>query len=305
LRNEYETRKHAVEKLISETPISHVPRPLAVVDIGYGGVGKGHIESTKDAEMAVSFAVLYWVTHRPEYVDMAIKIIKAWSITNTVWRGDNALLEASWVVCSFARAAELIKYCTHKDRRDTWCRDIEPLFFKWIDSVIMPVLRSEHIWKWDIVNNWHFSQICARMQLAILREQKSEWDWCIKKCPGETTETCRDVTHAQMQLGGIIQAAEMAHHQGVNLFDDRLWHCFELQASIMMKEIPAGLTKADIKTPYGYWYEPVWHIAHAHFTKRRKRPMPKTEAYIKQIGPDRVCFHWGPNYITHYMRLSV
>jgi hypothetical protein len=119
------------------------------------------------------------------------------------------------------------------------------------------------------------------------------------KCAGECSETCRDVTHAQFQLGGMAQAAEMALHQGVDLYDNRLVTCFELQAAIMMKEIPVGLSKEDIKTPYGYWYEPIWHIAYAHFFKRRNMPMPKTAAYLQQLGADRVCFHWGGNCLTH------
>ena len=304
------TRTQALEKLIKETPLNHVPRPMVVVDIGYGGTGAGHAEATKDGEMAISAAILYWATRKKEYVELSLKIIRAWATTNTTWRGDNALLEASWTVCSMARAAELIKHSEHKA---LWMA-IEPAFFGWLDRVIMPVLKSDHIWKWQIVNNWHFSQICARMQIAILREDQKEWRWCIekfpealnkallfRKCEGETSETCRDVTHNQMQLGGFSQAAEMAYHQGnPRLYDARMIKCFELQASIMMRELPTGLCRDDIKAPYGFWYEPVWHIAYHHFVKREGRAMPKTAAYIKTIGADRVCFHWGPNCLTHF-----
>lgn len=310
------TTKAALEKLIKETPLTHQCKPLVVVDIGYSGVGQGHAESTKDAEMAVSAALLLWATNNNEYGYMCLKIVKAWSETNKIWRGDNALLEASWVICSMARAAELLKWSPHFT--DAWKHSgVEGAFNKWLDTVIMPVLKSEHIWKWSAINNWHFSQICARMQIAIFREDHVEWEWCLRKyreavnkalvftkCPGETTETCRDVTHAQMQLGGIAQAAEMAYHQGIkDLYQDRMMDCFELQATIMMKEVPTGFTRDDIKTPYGYWYEPVWHIAYMHFTQRRKKAMPKTEAYIKQLRCDRVCFHWGPNCLTHYQRV--
>lgn len=307
-------KQKALVKLIAETPLSHIPQPLDVVDIGYGGNGKGHVECTKDGEIAVSAAILYWCTGKMEYGELTLKILHAWAIKNKVWKGDNALLEASWSICSMARAAELMKYSGMKDSWDK----IESAFFKWIDIIIMPVLRSEHIWKWKDVNNWHFSQICARMQLAILRENSSEWSWCVsifpialnkalifKKCKGETTETCRDVTHSQMQLGGIIQAAEMAYHQGVEMYDNRMIDCFELQARIMLREIPCNasgtLTKDDIKTPYGYWYEPVWHIAYAHFHGRKGFPMLKTKQYIDVIGPDRICFHWGGNCLTHHL----
>jgi hypothetical protein len=301
-------RKEALDKLIKAVPLDHEPQALASVNIGYGGVGQGHKECTRDAEVAVAAALIFWATADERYAHLACTTIAAWSQTNKEWRGDNAILEAAWSICSMARAAELLKYSTAKTK---WA-SVEPDFFRWLDAVIMPVLKSEHIWGWPIVGNWHFSQICARMQLAILREDQTEWNWCVakyplalnkclvfQKCPGEHAETCRDVTHAQFALGGMVQVPEMALHQGVSLYDRRLVDCFELQARIMMQEIPPGLTKEDIKTPYGYWYEPVWHIPYAHFAGRLGVPMPYTKSYLHKLGPDRVCFHWGGNCLTH------
>lgn len=316
-------RQKALAKLIKETPLTYKPQALEVVDINYGGAGVGHKECTRDGEMAVSAALVYWANGDQSYAKLALDILEAWPAKNKVWKGQNALLEASWSICSMARAAELLKYAPDKLVTDRW-RRAEPAFIRWIDTVIMPVLKSEHIWGWKPIGNWHFSQICARMQLAILREDTKEWEWCSTKypyalnetfkgsayelgkktkCPGEISESCRDVTHCAFQLGGIAQAAEIALHQGVDLYDNRLVDAFELQARIMMREIPPGFTAADIKTPYGYWPEPVWHIAYAHFNGRKHIPMPKTKAYLDQIGIDRVTFHWGPNCLTHYLRL--
>lgn len=309
-----EVRSKALVKLINETPLDYTSQALEVVNIGYNGVGNGHKEATKDGEQAVSAAILYWATDNKTYAQMAVNIIKNWSNKNKVWKGDNAILEASWSVCSLARAAELLKYAKDSSVVSAW-KAIEPSFYKWIDTVIMPVLTNDTIWKWTLIGNWHFSQICARMQLAILRENKQEFTWCVqhyrqginsaiisKRCQGEISETCRDVTHAQFLLGGLIQAPEMALHQGVKLYDDRLVQVFELQARIMMKEIPNGFTKDEIRTPYGYWQEPVWCIAQTHFVGRKKKEMPHTEAYIKQIGPEKVTFHWGPCSLTHFNR---
>ena len=309
--------QEALTKLIKDTPLTYSPQALEVVDIDWGGKGKGHNECTKDGEVAVAAALIYWAgtpNQNPKrYAELALRILNAWSKKNKVWKGNNALLEASWSICSMARAAELLKYAPDKGIADAW-KAQEKDFMTWLDTVIMPVLRSNHIWGWKPIGNWHFSQICCRMQIAILREDKKDFDWCIakyrealdkalpcSKCNGESSETCRDVTHAQFLLGGLIQGPEMAFHQGVDIFDRRLVDAFELQARIMMKEIPEGLQAIDIKTPYGYYYEPVWHIAVAHFNGRKGIPMPHTIKYLSTIGPqrDRVCFHWGPNYLTH------
>jgi hypothetical protein len=311
-------RKSALDKLIKDTPLTHIASPLAIVDIDWGGKGNGHKECTKDGEIAVSAALIYWCTADIRYATLACDILRGWATVNKVWKGNNGLLEASWSICSMARAAELLKYAKNKEVIDV-LKPVLSSFISWLDTVIMPVLKSEHIWYWDVVGNWHFSQICARMQIAILREDAKEWDWCVKKyriavaatfggnpkCVGANSETCRDITHSQMQLGGIAQAAEMALHQGVDLYDNRLISAYELQARIMMREIPDGLSAADIKTPYGYWQEPVWHIVHTHFVGRKKLTMPKTSQYIEKIGIDRVTFHWGPNYLTHFKRKMI
>jgi len=309
-------RARALEKLLLETPLDYKPQALVLVNIGYGGVGQGHKECTVDGQMAVSAAILYWATGNAAYAKLATAILKAWATTNTVWRGDNAILEASWSVCSMARAAELLKYSDALGVA-LWA-PVEKPFFAWLDKVINPVLRSNVIWGWPLVGNWHFSQICARMQVAILREDAAEWAWCIKKypealnktlvnklCVGEVAESCRDLSHAQFLLGGAIQAPEIAFHQGVNLYDDRLLAAFELQARLMMQQIPPGFTADDIHTPYGYWPEPVWEIAYNHFVVRKKREMPYTKTFLetnKSARPERVTFHWGPNTLTHYGR---
>lgn len=309
-------RKTAYEKLLKECPIEYKSQAIEIVDIGWGGKGSGHDECTKDGEMAYRAALLYWCTLDDRYGYLVIDILKSWANVNKVFKGDNAPLEASWSVCAMARAGELIKYAKSERLRTTW-KINEPIFLKWLDNVIIPCLKTKSIWDWKPKGNWHFSIICARAQIAILRDDISEWKWCIETykttlqdtiCfghPCQISETKRDVTHAQFQLGGIIQMPEMALHQGNStLFDPRLKDVFEYHASIMMGNLPEGLSKNDIKTPYGLWYEPVWEIAFAHFKGRKGLLMPNTEQYLQKIRPERICFHWGGGTLTHYNRYS-
>ena len=304
-----------VDKLMKDTPLTWQPRPLEVVDIDWGGKGKGHEECTKDGEMAYRAALLSWV-HKDDhmaqqYGNLAYKIINSWAQTNKTFKGNNAPLEAAWSVCSLARAAELIKYHHNNVIKKQWLQ-CEPVFFKWLDVVIMPVLRTQAIWKWPLMGNWHYSIICARMQIAILREDRKEWDWCIAtykdifpKSLGTVThhisETLRDCTHAMFLLGGMLQVPEMAYHQGVtSLYDSRLHGIVEYHARIMLGEVPHGISKEQIKTPYGLWPEPVWEIGFNHFTKRQKQPMPYTEKLLtSKVRPERVTFHWGGGTLTH------
>lgn len=309
----------ALQALIKETPLDWKVRPLDVVDIDWGGKGKGHEECTKDGEQCYRCALLSWavvdVVQAERYGLQAIDIIKQWSIKNKVFKGNNAPLEAAWSVCSMARAAELLKHQTRLPKvRDSW-KTVEGAFYSWLDKIIMPVLKTEALWRWPVMGNWHYSIICARMQIAILREDSVEWAWCTAKykeifdlsigdkcgCRWYTAETKRDMTHAMFLIGGITQAAEIAWHQGDNsLWNDRLYHVLENHAAIMLREVPQGILKEDIKTPYGWWVEPVFEIGRHHFIQRKKINMPKVDALMTKTGPERVTFHWGAGTLTHH-----
>ncbi len=303
-------RKRALDTMIKDTPFDYKPKALPIVDIGFNGVGSGHQECTKDGEMAYRAALLYWATRNDQYANLVVNILSAWSITNKVWKGDNAPLEAAWSVCSFARAAELIRDFKGFSK-------IKEVFYKWIDTLIIPVLKNKNVWKWKLKGNWHYSILSALMQIAILRDDSREFNEALQKykeilplsiCvnhPCHIAETTRDITHASFLLGGILQVPEMAYHQGVkDLYDNRLHPIMEYHARIMLKEVPEGITKEDIHTPYGYWIEPVWEIGYSHFNGRLGLSMPKTETLLTKCRPERVTFHWGGGTLTHYKRSS-
>lgn len=56
------------------------------------------------------------------------------------------------------------------------------------------------------------------------------------KTTGECGETCRDLYHSQYGLGGLIQLAELAWHQGVDLYswgNNRLARCMVRRTSLL------------------------------------------------------------------------
>lgn len=309
-------RAKALQNLIKTVPLTYNPSPLEVVDVDWNGKGVGGKECTKDGEAAVSAALIYWATRNEAYGTLCIKILKAWASTNKIFKGNNAPLTSSWAVCSMARAAELMKY---SPMWREWMA-IEVCFFRWLDLVMKTPIRDAAVWRWGFHNNWHFSIVCARMQISILQEDQQEWAWAVKTykeilpkavpcngCKGDTVELRRDLTHNQFLLGGLVQAAEIALHQNVHLYDNCLLDCFETQARLLMRHDPKELQlkPADIKTPYGYWPEPIFEIAVAHFCDRLKKQMPHTQMLLKSnthSRPDRVTFHWGGNTLTHYQR---
>jgi hypothetical protein len=305
-------RKKALQRLIAETPLTYTHRALAKVHIDWNGVGQGHKECTGDGSMAYRAALLLWATNKAEYAKLGMQILEAWAKQNTSFTGNNAPLELAWSVGSMARAAELMKYSPLVNK-EQWA-PIEAAFLKWLDAVVMPELRNPSIWRWKFRNNWHFSILDTRMQIAIFRNDEKEFRECIntyrqivpmtfseKSHSCHTCDLKRDVTHAQFLLGGLIQLPEMAWHQGVkDVFPVFLDKVFEYHASIMLKEVPPGIKPEEIHTPYGYWYEPVWEIALHHCKHRCGVAMPKTEQWIRTFRPERVAFHWGAGTLTHH-----
>lgn len=314
-------RKKALDKLVKDTPLDYQSKVIEVVDVDYNGGGVGTKNFTGDGEMAYQAALLHWAVADPVQADaygkLALRILRGWSLINRIFHGNNGPLVASWGACSMARAAELLKHSESPAIRDEWTK-MEHAWLTWVDTRIMPNLRQPDLWRWSLIGNWHTSILCARMQLAILREDHAEWAWCLakypevlpkampcKRCAGELSETTRDVTHSAFLLGGLTQAPEMALHQGhPQLYDARLVDACELQARLLMKEVPEGLGAHEIHTPYGYWYEPVLELPFSHFAGRLGVAMPKTAAYLTTVRPERVTFHWGAATLTHFQRTA-
>lgn len=309
-------RKRALQRLTAETPLTYKHNALAKVQIDWNGVGQGHKECTGDGAMAYRAALLLWATGNTEYGKIVVAILRGWAEQNVSFTGNNAPLELAWSVGSMARAAELVKY-SPLVKREEW-EPVEKAFLKWLDTVVMPELKNQSIWRWKFRNNWHYSIIDTRMQIAIFRNDAQEFKWCLDKYReivpmtfSETSHVChtcdlkRDVTHAQFLLGGLVQVPEMAWHQGIrDLYPTFLDRVMEYHARIMLKEVPDGMKKEDIRTPYGYWYEPVWEIALNHYRNRNKAALPKTEQWIRTFRPERVAFHWGGGTLTHYRELG-
>ena len=305
-------KKKALQRLMTDTPLTYTPNSLAKVCIDWNGIGQGHKECTGDGTMAYQAALLLWATNNLEYAKLVIRILDAWAKQNTSFTGNNAPLELAWSVGAMARAAELVKYSPLVPK-DMWT-PTETAFIKWLDGVVMPQLREPSVWRWKFRCNWHYSIVETRMQIAIFRNDEKEFRWCTdtyremipqtfseSSHPYHTCDLKRDVTHAQFLLGGLIQVPEMAYHQGFkDLCPSFLDKVFEYHAAIMLKEVPPGITKEDIHTPYGYWHEPVWEIALHHFKDRNGKPMPKTEQWIHTFRPERVTFQWGAGTLTHY-----
>ncbi len=100
---------------------------------------------------------------------------------------------------------------------------------------------------------------------------------------GLCQETIRDFGHhMQMGLASAVNSAEIAFHQGIDLYaenDKRIMAAMEFQAGPLLgKPVPAALF------PNGFAASdllPTWEIAFNHFHNRRGFALPLTETLIR------------------------
>lgn len=298
--------KKGFEKLNEYARVNYKPNALTIVDIGPFGAGKGHDEFTGDAMQIYALVLMYLATKNMRYAEHALVIQDAWNMTCHFFRGSNAPLEVAWGAACMVRAFELLKYTY-----PLWCSGFERRFNRLIDKIFLPNLRNRYneIKRWN--NNWILSMLEALMQIALFRDDRSEYlrlieeykgvlPSCVPNQSGKSTETTRDLIHAQFQIGSIIQIAEMAWQQGIDLYafhDNCVRRTMEYHADILLGGVPPDVRKEQLSQ---VWFMPsAWETGLNHYVGRRKTNMPKTGALLSKKRPEAASFNWGPPWMFY------
>jgi len=293
--------QRAINQLRKKVEVCYEPKALEIVSIGEYGKGQGHLEICGDGEMCYYFTVAFLYFKDKTYAENAIKILAKWATTNIKFEGSNAPLESSWGVGAMIRCAELLKYTyTEWDKSG-----VEKYFKKWISTIIYPCLTTKLTW----TNNWNLTMTEARLQLAIFKEDYSEFDYTIQEFKrlfeiyvlkyksGQCLETKRDIVHSCFGIGSMINICEMAWHQGIDLYRKELKECMEYHAMIINGGIPYDLKSEEIKENR---FQPIgWEIGLRHFTKIKKWEMPHTRNLLEKYRPEKAIFCWGLSTMTH------
>jgi hypothetical protein len=119
---------------------------------------------------------------------------------------------------------------------------------------------------------------------------------------GLSQETGRDLTHTQWGIGGLVHCAEIAWHQGIDLYAEngnRILRGLEFHAKYLNgAPVPPELQNGKLE---GGRVVPTWEIAYNHYHGRRGLPMPETEKLLTnhrpELGPDH---HLGFGTLSHY-----
>ena len=249
----------ATAKADSHASLAYTPHPPVATRgaVGCGSYSKPDIhckDEQSDVSAAYSDALIFALTNDARYAAKAIEIMNAWSAVMKSQSLRNAPLQSGWTGTVFARAAEIIRYTS-----SAWAKADIDTFSTMLRTAYLPYIAKG----WPRGNgNWELSMADALIQIAVFLDDhesfnaavalwkqrvpeyiymssdgskpvrgamSSSWNGAKTYFDGLCQETCRDLGHTQYGFAAMINAAETARIQGVDLY------------SLEAKRITAGL----------------------------------------------------------------
>lgn len=267
-----------------------------------------------DARRAYANALAYRYTGQETYATKAINTLNDWSGLEAFTAGtDQDKLLAGWLGALFAPAAELMR------SHPRWAAADVAKFQAMFRTAFYPHLTEASTWN----GNVDLTQIDAMMSIAVFNEDEDLfqrgiarlakrnaayfhledstvppidgdggnvedfWSYPSKWVDGLTQETCRDNNHhAQYAMASAIHAAEVAWHQGVDVYTThraRFTSTMELMAKQIATGSMQGVCPDDSTTKSRF---ATFEIGYNHYHNRMGIPLPNTlEVLTKEIRP--------------------
>jgi hypothetical protein len=312
------------------------PRPRASVLCGpYSRPDVGCNDEKRDATAAYTHALLWAITGAPAHARKAAEILDAWSGTLVEHAGHNAPLQSAWVASLVVRAAELLRHTS-----DLWPPAQVARFSAMLERSYLPYVvggmpayngnwelsmieatmamgvflddgalfdRAVEMWRRRVPAYFYLRGDGARPVAPPGTHQFDGEAALVEKWYGQTTfvdglcqETCRDLGHTMYGLAAALDAAEIAQHQGVDLYGEqarRLVAAMELHAGFLLGDpAPPWLCGGHLKLSRPVTFELGYH----HFHDRLGLALPRTSALIRQrIRPSGADHHMAWESLTH------
>lgn len=293
--------------------LDYTPSPRATVECGsYSKPDLGCKDERRDSAAAYSQAIAWYVTGNVTYARNAIRIMNAWA--NTLTGGhtnSNGPVQAAWSASVWPRAAEIIRYTFDGWQPEDIARFQTMLMKQYVPSLIngsdengnKELAMSEALINIGVFNNdralfdagvkmWR-GRAPAYIYLAsdgtspVLPPSGKRPFWGNK---GKTTpfvngllqESMRDAHHANMGFSSMVNAAETARQQGLDLYAEqgaRMTAAMEFQAQFL----PPNNRPAPEFLAFSL--QPTWEIAYNHFHNRLGIALPNMTRVIPTNRP--------------------
>jgi len=324
-----EPQKTAFEALKANKlgALDYAPHPRATVECGsYSNPDLGCKDEQGDSEAAYAQALLWYITGNTAYAQNAVKIMDAWADTLTGGHTNaNAEVQASWAGAVWPRAAEVIRY-SYKGWTDAEIAKFQNMLTtQYLPSLIHGTCEN---------GNKELTMSEAIVNIGVFNDNRAAFDFGIKMWRGRAPatiylktdgpmpleavgcglaiwgnkgltpefvdgleqETARDSQHAAMAFAGMVDTAETARQQGVDLYAEvgkRIMAAMEFQAQYL----PPNNAKPPENLEFNL--HPTWEIAYNHFHNRLGNALPKMAPVIAGNRPTGVNHHMNWETLTH------
>jgi hypothetical protein len=293
--------------------LGYAPSPRAVVECGpYSRPDLGCKDERRDSAAAYSQAIAWCVTGNERYARNAIRIMNAWANTLTGGHTNrNGPIQAAWSASVWPRAAEIIRHTSSFWGAEEIARFEKMLRGQYVPSIIEGSTEN---------GNKELAMAEALINIGVFANDRALFDAGVKlwrgRAPayiylssdgptpilppngempfwgnkGKSTpfvdgllqESMRDPHHANMGFASMVNAAETALQQGLNLYaehGERMAAAMEYQAQFLAPQ--------SAKPPENLEFslQPTWEIAFNHFHHRLGRPLPRMAKVIPLNRP--------------------
>ena len=329
--------KSAFENMLQSkfAALSYAPGAIDTVKCGpYSKPDIGCGSEKNDVIAAYTHALLWYITEKEAYAKKSIEIMNDWSAKLKDHTNHNAPLQSAWCASVFPRAAEIIKH-TYNGWPPLEVKRFEDMLRNiYLPKVINGSATTNGNWELSMIEasmaigvflddklvfDKAVSMWRKRVPAYIYMEsdgtlpvrppggKKDEYPALIKHWYGQEKfvnglgqETCRDLGHMQYGLAAIINAAETARIQGVNLYAEeakRIIAGLEFNAQFMIgTPVPEWLCQGKLKSTE---ILPMWEIACNEYITRDGFLLPNSEAVRMQARPTRSDHHMAWETLTH------
>lgn len=305
----------------------HSPRPVDCVACGpRSNPDIGCKDEQRDCAAAYTQALLWALTSDKVYAENAIKIMNAWSYT--LQKGHtyaNGPIQAAWCGSVWPRAAEIIRY-TYTGWSDADILKFQNMLrTQYLPSVIHGNCEN---------GNKELAMCEALINIGVFCDERAVFDLGVKMWRGRTPayiylksdgpapipppgcgaaiwgnkglvpefvdgilqETARDSHHPTMAFASMVNAAETAYLQGVDLYKEegkRIMAAIEFEAQYVEPNNvppPPNLT---------FGLNSTWEIAYNHFHNRMGFSLPRMGAALPFARPSEGNHHVLWETLTH------
>lgn len=307
--------------------LAYTPHPWATCECGpRSNPDLGCKDEQRDSEAAYAQALLWYISGNKTYADNSVKIMNAWA--NTLTGGHklaNGPVQAAWTAEVWPRAAEIIRYSYPGWPAAEIAKFQQMLAAQYVPSLIGGSCEN---------GNKELSMSEALINIGVFNDDRNTFNLGVKmwrgRAPayiylstdgpapvtpagcemaiwgnkGYTTplvdgllqETCRDSGHANLALSAMVNAAETARQQGLDLYAEqgkRIVAALEYQAQFLPPN------NAPVPKNLEFNKHPTWEIAYNHFHNRLGQSLPKMAAVLPTNRPTGVNHHMVWETLTH------